>query len=422
MLTRSHKFHVPQEVEHLCSILFKAGEDAYIVGGSLRDLLSNRTPSDWDIATSATPVKVIKIFKRTVPTGIKHGTVTVLINNTPMEVTTLRGEGDYTDGRRPDNVTFICDIEEDLSRRDFTINAMAWDPATQLLHDPFDGQKDLKAKVIKAVGDPTRRFEEDGLRLLRAARFAATLKFKIEPLTLKAMPGTSSTLEKVSIERKRDELIKTLGATSPSLGLNVMAQTSLLCYISRHLAKLTGKNWEEALCRVDNTPIELRLRLASLLMGTKEKNREWLTDMRFDRQTIMKTTHLLTILEEVDFNLKYTDANIRRLLNHMGRNAIDDFFAVKKAAQITCKRPEAELQTFKDRVNLILASNAPLSIKELAIRGSDIINILNIPPGPQIGYLLNALLEHVQNIPEDNSQNRLLNVAQGLIDCKSSSR
>ena len=194
---------VPPDVHSIASRLQAAGLRAWIVGGCTRDLLLGRPVHDWDLATDARPDQVVELFRRVIPTGIQHGTVTVMLGRSGYEVTTLRGEGAYSDGRHPDSVTFVGDLVEDLARRDFTINAIALDPRTGEVTDPFQGQDDLRARSLRAVGEPERRFSEDGLRLMRAARFSAVLGFEIEPATFAAMSATVQTLEKVSQEDRK---------------------------------------------------------------------------------------------------------------------------------------------------------------------------------------------------------------------------
>ena len=195
---------------------------------------------DWDIATSARPEQVQKLFRRVIPTGIQHGTVTVLMKQAGYEVTTLRGETEYTDGRRPDSVYFVDDIKDDLARRDFTINAIAYDPLAEQLIDPFDGIRDLEARVLRAVGDPAQRFAEDGLRVLRAARFVATLGVELDPATERAIVPSLASYRKVSAERVRDEWLKTTKAERPSRAFEVMKDHGLLANSAPELLESVG--------------------------------------------------------------------------------------------------------------------------------------------------------------------------------------
>jgi len=239
--------HVPSDVLGICKRLREKGKRGWIVGGCVRDLLRGKQAKDWDIATDARPQDVIAAFRKVIPTGLQHGTVTVVVGKEHYEVTTLRGEGAYSDGRRPDTVEFVDDITADLARRDFTFNAIAIDPVDGQLIDPFDGQKDLDARIVRAVGNPDERFVEDGLRVLRAARFAATLECTIDPVTEAAMAHERSlqTFRKVSAERIRDEWMKTMLARRPSVAFEAMRpnqpdQSAALCKPLR-AAKITGR-------------------------------------------------------------------------------------------------------------------------------------------------------------------------------------
>lgn len=213
---------VPQDVVEICQTLRQSGFQAWVVGGAVRDAIMGKEPHDWDVATDANPEMVQKIFPKTIPTGIEHGTITVRVNHESYEVTTFRGDGSYTDGRRPDGVRFLQTIEEDLARRDFTINAIAYDPLTGVFADPFRGREDIENKVLRAVGNPEQRFAEDGLRCLRAARFAATLEFSIHSETLAAIPLTVSSYRAVSAERIRDEWLKAMKAPASTASVVIV--------------------------------------------------------------------------------------------------------------------------------------------------------------------------------------------------------
>lgn len=227
---------VPEQLMLITRILQENGFDAYLVGGAIRDLILKPDQTDhvkdFDFATNADPVSVQKLFKQkgyaTVPTGIKHGTITVIIQDIHYEITTYRIDGDYSDGRRPDSVVFSSSIIEDLSRRDFTINAMAYDLVNESLLDPFNGFEDLKKKIIRTVGDPISRFQEDGLRPIRACRFAAVLQFEIETQTFEAIAQTLDIVKNVSMERVHDELFKLMAAPLPSVGLEYMRKSGIL--------------------------------------------------------------------------------------------------------------------------------------------------------------------------------------------------
>ena len=223
--------HVPSNVRAICEKLHNHGHEAWVVGGAVRDSIMGRPAHDWDISTSAHPRTLIeeRVFSRIVETGIQHGTVTVMLNGEGYEVTTYRGDGEYTDGRRPDKVTFLNTIEEDLARRDFTVNAIAYSPLSDTFCDPFGGRADIEAKVLRAVGDPSKRFAEDGLRVLRAARFVATLGFTIEAQTFAAIRPSLGTYANVSVERIQEEWFKAMTAEKPSKAFRLSCK-KLVCW------------------------------------------------------------------------------------------------------------------------------------------------------------------------------------------------
>ena len=222
---------VPAGVRSVLERLISSGHEAWLVGGGVRDLLRGQDPKDWDIATDAVPEQVVKLFRRVVPTGIAHGTVTVLVPGGQVEVTTFRAESAYVDGRRPESVAFHRDLVADLARRDFTINALAFDPVGSRLRDPFGGQEDLARRRVRCVGVAAERFGEDGLRPLRAVRFATVLEFELEPETEAAIPGALAVFDKVALERRRDELLKLLLAAGVARGLELLRRTGLRCSI-----------------------------------------------------------------------------------------------------------------------------------------------------------------------------------------------
>ena len=225
---------VPANVRAVCATLTAAGHQAVTVGGAVRDALLGRAPGDWDVATSAHPEQVLALFRHTIPTGLQHGTVTIVTGKgieSHVEVTTFRGEGAYSDARRPDHVVFGVPLVEDLARRDLVVNAIAYDPANDQLIDPFGGRADLAAKRLRAVGDPVARFTEDGLRVMRAVRFAAKLEFALDPATEAGIAAALPSLAKVSRERVSDELRELLAAREPSRGLVVAARTGIIATI-----------------------------------------------------------------------------------------------------------------------------------------------------------------------------------------------
>src|SRR3954469_2215018 len=272
---------IPEDVRQLCVRLAEGGHRAWAVGGCIRDELlaelrgvETAHRNDWDIATSARPEAVMKLFRRVIPTGLKHGTVTVLFDDRAYEVTTLRGETTYSDGRRPDSVFFVDDIKDDLARRDFTINALAYDVLADRLIDPFGGLADLEQKRLRAVGEPAARFAEDGLRVLRAARFVATLELELDPATERAIEPSLASYRKVSAERIRDEWLKTMKARTPSRAFGVMQKHGILAITAPELIESVGCEqnryhaydvWGHALHCLDACPPLPVLRVAGLL-------------------------------------------------------------------------------------------------------------------------------------------------------------
>jgi tRNA nucleotidyltransferase (CCA-adding enzyme) len=457
--TTTLRNELPQGVRELSQRLREAGFRAWVVGGCVRDeLLADLTGTrrehargDWDVATDAHPEQVQKLFRRVIPTGIQHGTVTVLIGDTGYEVTTLRGETTYTDGRRPDSVYFVDDIVADLARRDFTINAIAYDPLEDRLIDPFGGAIDLAARVLRAVGDPAERFAEDGLRVLRAARFVATLEVEIDAETARAIEPSLASYRKVSPERIRDEWMKTMKAVRPSRAFEVMREHGLLAVTAPELLESVGCEqnryhafdvWGHAMSCLDNCPVEPVLRVAGLLHDVgkprsrafSEKTSDYtfyeherigaeiadplLTRLRFsneERQRIVALVrHHLICYDE-----SWSDSAVRRWIRRVSPELLDDLYALNRA-DVLGKGKNAEpdlerLEALKARVAGALAAGAALSVRDLAIGGKDLIEGLGISPGPRIGSVLRELLEEVIEKPELNQRERLLARATELL-------
>ena len=371
----------------VCQTLQSAGYEAYIVGGSVRDALLGRAVSDWDVTTDALPEQVQAEFRRTIPTGIQHGTVTVMVSHEPIEVTTFRGEGAYTDGRRPDQVTFGVPLREDLARRDFVINAIAYDPIARSLVDPFGGAADIEARLIRAVGDPVERFGEDGLRVMRAVRFAATLEFELDPATEAAIPGALGSLAKVSVERVRVELLKLLGAHEPSRGLEVADRTGVLGQI------LPERTHPWTVC--EQLSDDAVLRFAALVAGLEAKpvgalcRRLTLSNDERARVTRALAHHL------VDYAPEWTDGQVRRFVARATRAGVVDALALRAVVAV----PVPELT---GRVEQVLAAGDPLYANELAVSGADVMAVLSVEPGRIVGKVLARLLERVLDEPSLN--------------------
>ncbi|MFW6086550.1 MAG: CCA tRNA nucleotidyltransferase, partial [Myxococcota bacterium] len=347
----------------LCRRLRQAGYGAWVVGGSLRDLLLGGEVGDWDLATSAQPAEVKKVFRRVIPTGIQHGTVTVLFEGGSYEVTTLRGETTYTDGRHPDRVYFVEDIEADLARRDFTGNAIAYDPVEDVTCDPFGGLADLERRVLRAVGDPRERFSEDGLRVLRAARFVATLEFELDPSTERAIAPAIETFRKVSHERVREEWLKALRAREPSRAFEVMRRTGILeVTLPELLAQVACEQnryhaydvWTHTMACVDAMEGDAIERLAALLHDLgKPRSRSvsdktgdhtfygherigadmaqrWLRDYRFSNEERDKVVRMIRH-HLLGYSPEWTDAAVRRFIKRVGKDLIDPLLRLARA-------------------------------------------------------------------------------------------
>ncbi len=397
---------IPRPVREVCERLHEAGHRAWIVGGCIRDLLMGEPVSDWDLATSARPEEVQAIFRRTIPTGLQHGTVTVLYKGEGYEVTTLRGEGAYSDGRRPDNVEFVRDLDLDLERRDFTVNAIALDPLTGELVDPFDGIGDLARRRIRAVRDPALRFGEDGLRVLRAARFAATLGFRLDPATEAAIPASLDTFRKVSAERVHEEWKKALTkAPRPSRAFDVMRATGILGVTCPRLAALAVAGWDRAMVRVDGCPRAFEVRLAGLLLDVGGDDPKWadgwLRGLRCSNQERKAVLHLLAHGRVDVAALEADEAALRRWLAEVGRDALDDVLAIAHADghDVVALRAGAEAW---------LARGLPLTPAELPVGGGDVMAALDVRPGRVIGDVLEALLARVLDDPSLLDRDRLL--------------
>lgn len=435
---------IPEPVVELCRAIERGGFRAWLVGGSLRDILMGRVPKDWDLASSATPQQVMQLFKRVIPTGIDHGTVTVLWQGGSYEVTTLRGEGGYSDGRRPDHVYFIDDIDADLARRDFTVNALAYDPVRDLLIDPFGGVRDMQAKLLRTVGPATQRFAEDGLRVLRAARFVANLEFEIEDATRAAIGESLDVFRRVSPERVRDEWLRTLQAREPSRGFNLMLQTGVMAVTCPELAEQFGcvQNhyhaydvWTHSMMCMDACAGGAIHRLSGLLhdlgkprtRAMSEKtgdytfyNHEtvgarmadlWLKRYRFSNEERERVVHLVQH-HLVCYSDAWTDAAVRRFVRRVGVAHIDALLDLARADVLAKGRPvEDELDALvrlKARVSAVQAQGVALGVRELAIDGSDVLQRLGLSPGPVIGKILAELLQRVLDEPELNTREALL--------------
>ncbi len=434
---------IPDAVVRLCQRLEQAGFEAHLVGGGVRDMLLGRPVHDWDVATSALPEEVNGLFRRTIPTGIKHGTVTVLMDRgeLPVEVTTYRGEGAYSDGRHPDSVDFVKSLEEDLKRRDFTINAMALDPVGRRVVDPLGGDVDIRARLIRAVGDPAARFNEDGLRVMRAVRFAAVLEFPVEQETLAAIPGALERLRLVSAERVRDELLKTLEARQPSLGLEPMSSAGVLEVVLPELAATEGVEdprytrdlFGHSLQACDATAGDSVLRLAALLshvgqvVGAEARGGRSMEEVTADiceqigrrlKLSNNQRERVCHLVAQPGLPLDgWTAPGLRRLLKGLGPENLDDLLALRAGDLAGMKEADQilpELEALRLALEDVLGERPALSTSQLAVNGRDLMQHLDLEPGPMMGVILRALLERVLDDPRLNEREELLSMAEGL--------
>jgi len=430
---------IDEQARKIIRRLQSAGFQAYLVGGSVRDLLLGRRPAEWDITTSAQPAEVGRLFPKVIPTGIDFGTVTVLANDLPYEVTTFRSDEQYIDGRHPANVRFTADLHQDLARRDFTINALAYDPEKQLLVDDFNGQVDLKNRLIRTVGNPLERFREDGLRPVRGCRLAATLDFVLEKQTLLAITDCLETVKKVAAERVHDELVKLLKADKPSIGLEYMRQSGLLqlllpevaaCYQVAQPPEFHPHDvYWHSLYACDAAPKDWPLvRLAALLHDIgkpackvemtfynhdqvgKELAGQLLKRLKFSNDDIAQVVNLVGT-HMFDYSREWSDAAVRRFIRRIGgRQNVASVFALRRADAAAMKQDIglAYLTELQQRIDKIIADENALHVADLKIDGHDVMQTLNIKPGPQVGKILNELLERVLDDPSLNDRATLL--------------
>ena len=391
---------LPTKVKQIISKLEKADFEAYAVGGCVRDSILGRSPEDWDITTSAKPEEVKRLFSTTIDTGLQHGTVTVVIEKEGFEVTTFRLDGDYTDGRHPDRVAFTSSLTEDLRRRDFTINAMAYSEKRGLI-DEFDGERDLEDGVIRAVGDACERFSEDALRMLRAIRFAGQLNFKIADETFDAIKELSPNIAKVSVERIAKELEKLLLSGNPEY-IALVYETGIFSVIAPEVAKLF-ENGEisasiKALSRASFPEKKelYQIRLAIFLEGLRaDKAAKLLKRLKLDNDTINTVKKLLELsLREVENN----ETDMRRTVKEAGHKMMPLLLEMRRAKG---------LKDNKELYQTVIDNGYCTSISELNINGKDLMDA-GIPKGALIGSTLERLLELVIEKPELNTRESLL--------------
>lgn len=468
------KIILPQKLIKFGKIFNEHGFKAFLVGGAVRDVFLGINADDWDVATNATPEQVMSLFKFVVPTGIAHGTVTVHFEKTEIEVTTFRTDGKYSDGRHPDKIEYASTIEQDLSRRDFTINAIAVDLVSGSVIDPFGGKKDIKKKIIRCVGNPHERFLEDGLRPIRALRFASKLNFKIEEETFSQIlkDDVKQKIKSISIERFRDEFEKILKTEKPSVGLKLMEQTGVLEIFMPEFSKC--KNCIQSDFRdfhkfdvlyhlfyaCDGAPKEkLNVRLAALFhdIGKPdakkiikedvldcEKNdgskktietitfynheiysekitRNLMIRLKFSNEMINNVCHL--VKEHMfHYEQNWSSSAVRRFIVRVGKENLEDLFVLRLADMYGMWNENIDIRysssvklllELKDRIEKELEKKSALTLKDLAVNGNDLISV-GIPSGKQLGIILKELMNVVLEDPTQNNKETLLKIAKNI--------
>lgn len=401
------KNRIPAFVLEVARRLLEAGHVVYLVGGAPRDLLLGREPADWDLATSARPWEVADLFagRPLVTAGLRHGTVGVVQEGRTVEVTTFRVEGPYADFRRPDYVRFVDRLEEDLRRRDFTVNALALDPRTGELHDPCGGLPDLQAGVVRAVGEPEDRFREDALRLLRAFRLVAEYGWRLEPATARAIVSCSFLLERVAAERIWGEMERLLLAPWAAAALGEMSRLSLL-------ERLLPGVSPAAVAAVGEAGPGLELRLAVLLLSSADPGaalERLRAPGRVAREVLFLLSHHLA-----EIPADWSDAQIRRWIARVGRERAEEALFLTRARVAARGRDLSAWEGFRRRVKEQLETPFPTRVEELAVSGEDVMEALDCGPGPQVGRALNWLLELALEDPRRNDPRTLRDLLAGF--------
>ncbi len=450
---------IPVKVLAVLDILHKSGYSAYLVGGCVRDVLMNREPKDWDITTNANPDQIQALYPKTVYEN-DFGTVFVINEEEPCEsafreiqITPYRTEGGYSDARHPDSVSFNATLQDDLSRRDFTINAIAFDPILNDVVDPFGGIKDIKDMSIRTVGNPNERFQEDALRLMRCVRFHVQLGFNVSRETFEALKSNYSLLSKVSCERIRDEFNKIISSPNPMQGINVLRETQLLQYISKDLMDSYGIGQNrshiydvyEHLVRAcqfaaDNG-WEFHVRLAALfhdigkpptkrfdaaqkehtfygheVVGARITER-FMRNMKYDNDIINKVVKLIRYHMFFSDTDQITLSAVRRIIRNVSPELIWDLMKVRRCDRIGMGRAKEDPYRLRKYEAMIEeALRDPISVSQLKIDGNTIMKTFDVKPGPRIGWTLNALMEEVLEDPQKNTQEFLVKRATELLD------
>ncbi|MDE3113119.1 MAG: HD domain-containing protein [Chloroflexota bacterium] len=445
------ELHIPSDVATVVERLRHAEHEAYVVGGCVRDALRGIEPADWDVATDARPEEIQKVFRRSLYTN-RFGTVVVRMGEREIEVTTYRIEAEYSDHRRPDAVAFTRSLEEDLARRDFTINAMAWSPERGVV-DPFGGRRDLEERVVRAVGDADERFREDALRMLRAVRFAAVLGFTIEPATAEAIRRNAELARSLSGERIQQEMVKIVRGPVPSVGLRMLSNLGLLAVIAPELErcretpqeKVAAQDvFEHSLATLDAAAAEmppgtsaeddLVLRLAALFHDVgkpdtfddghfhqhefvgEAKVRQILRRWRFDKAMVDEIARLVRD-HMFWYQPDWTSSAVRRFIRKVGLEQIPTLFALRKADNVGSGARAPRMYALNElwlRVQEEIQRANAFSKRDLAVDGNDVMTALGIAAGPEVGRILDELFERVLDDPDLNTRERLLELARDV--------
>jgi tRNA nucleotidyltransferase/poly(A) polymerase len=388
--------------------ILSAGYECYLVGGSVRDLYMNTVPKEYDLTTSAPPNKIKSLFKSVIETGIKHGTVTVLLEKSPYEITTYRIDKDYTDGRRPDSVEFGTSLEEDLKRRDFTMNALAMDLSTGDIIDLHKGREDIDQRVIRTIGSPIQRFSEDGLRPIRAMRFASVLNFSIDPETRLAIRSTRSITAKISVERFQDEVVKSLKGKSPQAMLRLLVEEDTFSLFVPDLTYSPGsfldQKYLNLLDAMPKTELGYLLGLAAYCLRPDSTPSDWermLHSLKFSNASVRDAIFFYSVVQ--DANTKQVTPNDFEMRKQFLAPLKKHLHQKKATADSFWESLHLIGHMWQAKAQLLWKENPPLLIADLAINGKDLEREYPSLPKPKYGELLNSLLDLVLEVPEKNN-------------------
>jgi len=427
---------IPDIVLDISQRLIKSGYQAFIVGGAIRDSFLGCQVKDWDVATNATPDSIHDLFPEMTRFNLKHSTVTLVSKGSHFEVTTFRGSGG-----------FGLSIEEDLSHRDFTCNAMAYDIINKRIIDPFGGQRDIEGKVVRAVLNPSERFQEDPLRMMRVIRFSLELGYAIEPETLMAIKPMAQGIDIVAKERVRDELLKILLARRPSAGFHLMRKSGLLKGILPELVEGYRKRqnnyhkytiYRHTMETVDSIKDDPVLRLSALFHdiakprvrkkingrwrffghapASAELTKEIMMRLKFSNDRITRVTRLIAH-HMFDYKQELSDKAVRRFIKRIGADNVNDLIALRKADDVAHgwgRDFEKDIEKFKNRIDSQIKKSYPFTITDLAVNGHDVMNIARLHSGPRVGRILNQLLERVIEKPEYNRKDKLVEIVKRM--------